>query len=105
MPLLLNLHELLEQLKPHGIVLPLHVPFNLQHRGGEEEWFVGTQAAMKGGGGHPLPTGLESASASSSCNSQRVPELPTEHVQEFKVVWTRRQKFHTVPVEGARAQR
>ena len=33
----------------------------------------------------------------------RVAELPTEHVQEFKVVWSRKKQFHTVPVERAHA--
>ena len=44
----------------------------------------------------------QSASASSS-DPQPVPELPTGHVQEFKVGWTCK-KFHTVPVERARTQ-
>ena len=30
-------------------------------------------------------------------------QLPTEHVEEFKVVWTSKKKLHTVPVERASA--
>ena len=46
----------------------------------------------------------QSALASFS-NPQPVLELPTEHVLEFKVVWTRKKKFRTVPVERACVQR
>ena len=46
----------------------------------------------------------QSTSASSS-SPQPVPELPTENVQEFNFVWTRKKKFHTVPVEMACAQK
>ena len=41
----------------------------------------------------------------SSSNPQPIPELPTEHVQEFKFVWSRKQKCHTVPVERAHTQK
>ena len=39
------------------------------------------------------------STCASSSNPQPIPEMPTEHVQEFKVVGTRKKKFHTVPVE------
>ena len=48
----------------------------------------------------PKRAGNHAACASSS-NPQPIPELRTEHVQEFKVVWSRKKKFHTVPVERA----
>ena len=48
--------------------------------------------------------GNRAAHPTSSSNPQPIPELPTEHVQEFKVVWECKKKFHTVPVERARAQ-
>ena len=47
--------------------------------------------------------GNRAAQPTSSSNPQPLPELPTEHVQEFKVVWSCKKKFHTVPVERARA--
>ena len=40
--------------------------------------------------------GNQAAQPTSSPNPQPIPELPTEHVQEFKVVWSRKKKFHTV---------
>ena len=42
--------------------------------------------------------------SASSSNPQPAPELPTENVQEFNVVWTGKKKFHTVPVERECAQ-
>ena len=46
------------------------------------------------------------AAQPSSSNPQSIPELPTDHVhvQEFKVVWSHKKKFHTVPVERARPE-
>ena len=49
--------------------------------------------------------GNRAAQPTSSSKTQPIPELPTEHVQEFKVAWSRKKKFHTVPVERARAQK
>ena len=49
--------------------------------------------------------GNRAAQPTSSSNPQPIPELPTEHVQEFKVVWSHKKKFHTVPVERARPQK
>ena len=40
----------------------------------------------------------------SSSNSLLVLELPTKHGQEFKLVWTRKKKFHTLLVEMACTQ-
>ena len=45
------------------------------------------------------------AQPTSSSSPQPIPELPPEHVQEFKVVWSRKKKFHIVPVERACAQK
>ena len=47
--------------------------------------------------------GNRAAQPNPSSNPQPAPEFPIEHVQEFKVVWSRKKKFHTVPVERARA--
>ena len=44
--------------------------------------------------------GNRAAQPTSSSNPQPIPELPTEHVQGFKVVWSRK-----VPVERACAQK
>ena len=49
--------------------------------------------------------GNRAAQLTSSSNPQPIPELPTEHVQEFKAVWSCKKKFHTVPVERARTQK
>ena len=42
--------------------------------------------------------------AGPSCTAYLVIQL-TEHVQEFKVVRSRKKKFHTVPVERAHTQK
>ena len=49
--------------------------------------------------------GNRAAQPISSSNPQPKPELPTEHVQEFKAVWSLKKKFRTVPVERARTQK
>ena len=40
-------------------------------------------------------------SSALSSNPRSVPELPTEYVEEFKVVWSSKKKFHTLHVERA----
>ena len=53
----------------------------------------------------PAPKRAGKRAAQSTCasssNPQPIPEMPTEHVQEFKLVWTCTKKFQTVPVERA----
>ena len=49
--------------------------------------------------------GNRAAQPTSSSNPQPIPKLPTEHVQEFKVVRSHEKKFHTVPMARARTQK
>ena len=49
-----------------------------------------------------LPSMLHSplVTCTSSSYPQPVPEMPTEHVQEFKVVWARKRSFIQCPWKG-----
>ena len=65
----------------------------------------GIAAAMGAPAHGPSWAWMAGRGGAQACGYQCVPELPTEDVQEFKVVWTCKKKFHLVLLERACTQR